>query len=239
MSEQGTRGLSHGKNWGALPRQGEDQEWCMAADGPMIQGPIALEEYRGRRVVLHLQPGQYGLLVVDEKLRAVYLDGSHHLEIGTGHQQVPTAGRLILLSSLEGLDLRFAGSEALHTADGTGVIARCSLRLARPALFYHRILRPAGRDWSSDSLLAVLTPVARQAFQEILDGLGEDGISHAGALQSELMDLKPGRLDEYLEPSGLYCASVAAYTDALPVEDSPDAGSPDPESLQSQELLHN
>jgi len=222
--------LGNGRQWGALPTEGLRISWTMEADGPMVQGPYPLDEYRGRRMLLDLEPGQYGILVAGDKLRAVYLEGTHHLEVGGGDQQVPHEGTLTLLSSLEPLRFRFGGPTSLRAPDGTGVIARGSLRLEKPARFFHRILRQAGRDWSSDSLLAVLTPIVQQAFQEILADF--EG-AHPGTLQSELMVLDASRLDEYLEPVGLYCASLAAYTDTPPVEDCPD-----PDSLLSVELLH-
>ncbi len=233
MSDQGNHHLSHGKNWGALPVEGASLHWSMEDGGPMVQGPFELKEHRGRRMLLHLEPGQYGLLVTEEQLRAVYLEGGHHLEIGNGPQQVPVDGSLILLSSDEPMPFRFAGDCALKAPDGTGIIARGTLRLQKPARFYHRILRQAGRDWSSDSLLAVLTPVVREAFQDLLESCLEDTCGDTGTLQSALMTLDPSRLDEFLAPAGLYCASVAAYTDTPPVEDCAD-----PASLLSEEFLH-
>ena len=223
--------LGNGRRWGALPTEGLRVHWTMEAGGPMVQGPNELNDFRGKRMLLYLEPGQYGLLVVDGKLRSVYLDGAHHLEIGNGEHQVPHEGSLTLLNSHEPLPFRFAGPTALKAGDGTGIITRGTLRLDKPTRFYHQVLRQAGRDWSSDSLLAVLTPIVRRAFAEILSGC--DG-AHAGTLQSELMALEPGRLDEYLEPEGLSCASLAAYTDTPPVEDCPD-----PDSLLSDEFLHN
>lgn len=238
MNSLSTSGLSHGKQWGALPRNHERLEWSLDPDGPMVQGPYELDTYRGHRLFLHLEPEEYALLVTEDSLRAIYLDGAHHLEIGTGLNQVPTDGRLILLSSNQTLNFRFAGESALHAADGSGVIARCSLRLAKPARFFFRILRPVGRDWSSDSLSTVLGSVARQACQDLLDNLGGSGNCHAGTLQSILMDLKPSSLDEHLVASGLFCAAFAAYTDALPVE-SGRIDLSESDSLQTEELLHN
>ncbi|PID80426.1 hypothetical protein CSB20_07460 [bacterium DOLZORAL124_64_63] len=223
--------LGNGRLWGALPTERLRTNWTMEADGPMVQGPHSLRPFRGHRMLLYLEPGQYGLLVTGRKLRAIYLDGAHHLEIGNAEHQVPHHSTLTLLSSHEALPFRFAGSSALRAPDGTGIIARGGLRLRKPARFYQRVLRRARRDWSSDSLLAILTPIVRQAFENILAGFNSP---HAGTLQSELMTLEPSRLDEYLEPTGLYCAALAAYTDTPPVENCPD-----PDSLLSGDFLHN
>ena len=43
---------------------------------------------RGKRVLLSLEPGQMALLVGDNRLQAIYLDGGHQLEIGNAANQM-------------------------------------------------------------------------------------------------------------------------------------------------------
>ena len=228
-------GLGSGRNWSALPLGTEKFQWSMEADGPMVQGPLELEFLRGQRMSLALGVGQYGLLVREGALKALYLDGCHHLDIGQKSGQINTDSLLFFLTTEKSIDFRWTtdGSEGFVAADGTPVIGRCSVRIEKPARFYHRVLRKLN-DWSPEAVENCLNPLVHKAFKDLLAEICETGCDHSGGLQSSLTSLGAHQLDDFLSEHGLYCVSVAAYTAAPPVENCTDqtAG-------QSADLLHN
>jgi hypothetical protein len=230
-----TKGLGSGRNWGALPLRTDQFEWTMEADGAMVQGPLDMEFLRGQHISLILEEGQYGLLVRNGALKALYLDGAHHLDIGQGNDQIKTDSLLFLLATDKNQDFRWTADsdQGFVTRDGTPVIGRCTVRIEKPARFYHRFLRGL-ENWLPETITDHLEPLVHQAFNDLLTELCESGCDHAGGLQSSLMNLGAHHLDEYLSEHGLYCVSLAAYTAAPPVENCTHqtAG-------QSADLLHN
>lgn len=228
-------GLSNGRNWGALPLRTDNFQWSMEADGPMVQGPMEMEALRGQRMSLTLELGQYGLLVRDGALKALYLDGCHHLDIGNQNDQINTDSLLFFLTTEKSLDFRWTAQQAhgFTAADGTPIIGQCTVRIEKPARFYHRVLREL-EDWTPQTVNKCLKPLVHTAFKELLKEISETGCDHSGGLQSSLMMLGAHQLDDHLSQHGLYCVSLAVYTAAPPVENCTDqtAG-------QSAELLHN
>ncbi len=228
-------GLTSGRDWGALPLRHEQYEWSMDADGPMVQGPVTMESLLGQRMLLTLEAGQYGLLIRQDALKALYLDGCHHLDIGSRPDQVQTDSQLLLLSTDQSMDFRWTSTSDLGftTSDGTRVIGRCSVRIEKPARFYQRFLRKL-EDWSPQSVRSHLEPLAHQAFNDLLTQICQLEWDNPGGLQSTLMNLCAGQLDEFLGEHGLFCESLAAYTEAPPVENWQDQP-----SGQSADMLHN
>jgi len=225
----------NGQYWEALPVGADQYQWSMEADGDMVQGPLDMEFLRGQHMSLTLELGQYGLLVRDGALTALYLDGSHHLDIGDQNDQVRTDSLLFFLTTEKSLDFRWTtdNDQGFMTPDGTPVIGRCTVRIEKPARFYHRVLRKLD-DFSPENITECIKPLVHNAFKELLNELCEPGCDHSGGLQSSLMMLGAHQLDEHISEHGLYCVSLAAYTAAPPVENCTDqtAG-------QSADLLHN
>jgi len=230
-----TDGISNGRNWSAQPLRTETFEWTMEADGPMVQGPLDMEFLRGQRMSLILDIGQFGLLVRGGALKALYLDGAHHLDIGERNDQIKTSSMLFFLSTEKSQDFKWTpgSDDKFKLSDGSSVIGRCSVRIEKPARFYHRFLRTLD-DWSPENITSLLEPLVHKAFNSMLSELCQNSCNHPGGLQSSLMMLGSHQLDEHLSEHGLYCVSLAAYTAAPPVEHSTNqtAG-------QSADLLHN
>ena len=228
-------GLSSGRNWSAIPLNTTQFHWSMEADGPMVQGPMEMGDLRGQRISLNLETGQFGLLVRDQALKALYLDGSHHLDIGQNNSQIKTDSQLFFLTTEKSEDFRFTpeNSPGFAASEGTEIIGRCSVRIEKPARFYHRFLRTLD-NWSPENIRQNLEPLVHLAFNEMLSELIEHGSRQPGELQSSLMRLGAHQLDEHLSEHGLYCVSLAAYTAAPPVEQysHQTAG-------QTADLLHN
>ncbi len=228
-------GLTSGRDWGALPLRHEQYEWSMEADGPLVQGPLDMEFLHGQRMLLTLDDGQYGLLVRQGALKALYLDGCHHLDIGRRPDQVQTDSQLFFLSTDIAVGFRWTGNrdQGYTTRDGTQVIVRCSVRIEKPARFYHQVIRNLG-DYSPETVHGHLESLVHQAINDLLCEVCQLDLDHPGGLQSSLMGLGASQLDEFLCEHGLFCESLAAYTAAPPVENWSDqtAG-------QSADLLHN
>lgn len=221
--------------WSAYPLNNETFHWSMETGGPMVQGPLNMEKLQGHHMSLILDVGQYGLLVRNGALKALYLDGAHHLDIGDSKEQISTSSQLFFLTTDKSQDFRWTADSAnsFKSSDGTGVIGRCSVRIEKPARFYHRFLRTLD-NWSPENITEHLEPLVHEAFNQLLAELSENSSNHSGNLQSSLMMLGAHQLDDYLSEHGLYCVSLAAYTAAPPVEHCTDqiAG-------QSADLLHN
>ncbi len=229
------QGLNSGRDWGAVPLRQNQHEWTMEADGPMVQGPLDMEFLRGQRISLVLDEGQYGLMVRKNILKAVYLDGAHYLDIGSSPGQIPTDSHLFFLSTDQAIHFSWGKKhqEVITTQSGTSVICQCSVRIEKPARFYHRTLRELNQ-WDPETIENHLKPLVSEALRSLLDQICEHSHHHDASLQSNLMALSPSQLDEFLTDHGLYCESLAAYTASGPVENYEDL-----RAGQTTDLLHN
>ncbi len=235
MNEHEDSTLTSGRNWGAIPLRQGQYEWKMDPDDSLVQGPIKMEDLLGQRMLLNLELGQYGLLIRDGALKALYLDGCHHLDIGRREDQIQINSSLVFLNTEKSLHFHWTAQhgEGFVAPEGIPVIGRCSVRIEKPARFYQRVLRSLD-DWSSETLRNYLDPLLHQAFSKLLAEICEPDCDHSGGLQSLLMGLGSHQLDEFITEHGLYCQDLAAYTAAPPIEEGVDqiAG-------QSVDLLHN
>ncbi len=221
MNDVVTPSLGHGRDWSVLPADGAAYEWTIDPAQGLVQGPLDLEFLRGQRVALHLEPGQIAMLVREQHLQAVFLDGGHILDIGRGDGQIPPECRLVFLAQSHNLDAAWNRDEPLDLGDGLDVIGSCSLAVTGPRRFYETYL--AGLDaWDEAFLLRLARQSVQAALAAVLDGTDGDPMH----LQARLTALDPADLDEELAPCGLSCARAAFYTATPPVADGavPDAG---------------
>jgi hypothetical protein len=221
MNDVNNSTLGHGRDWAVLPADDAAYEWTIDPSQGLIQGPLDLEFLRGHRVALHLEPGQIALLVLEQRLQAVYLDGGHILDIGRGDAQIPPECRLVFVTQTRGLDAAWTRDEPLDLGDGAGLIGSCTLTVSGPRRFYETYL--AGLDgWDE----AFLRRLARQSVAAAVAAILEGTTDAPLLLQSRLTALQPSDLDEELAPCGLSCVRAAFYTTTPPVADgsSADAG---------------
>ena len=209
-------GLGSGRQWGAIADEENILEWTVDRQNGLVQGPLDLGFLRGRRVLVALEPGQMALLVADNRLQAVYLDGGHILEIGNGKRQVPTTSCLVFLAADQELRLRWTKLDPVQGKGlpATGAIGHCSLAVDGPASFYDTFL--AGTTaWDEQSLLRAVDAAARRALEEMLEGCA--GLSES-ELQTRLTELDAEQLSEFLAEYGLRCNQIAVYTATPPTE---------------------
>lgn len=218
-------GLSNGRNWSVAPTAEAPVAWSIEADQGAIQGPLDLEFLRGKRLSLVLSEGQQALLVHKGQLRAVYLDGAHYLEIGTGRQQIDPSCHLIFLAMDEPLHLNWSPSAPLRwgpLAHQT-LIGSCALRIEWPRRFFDTFLQGVPMP-DPDFTVRLIQQMVRGAFESILQTDGEtEAPPSAAEIQARLTGLTPQDLNEELNTNGLNCTNLAVYTSAPPIEDGQSA----------------
>ena len=214
------QGLDHGRDWESLPPEEGPLEWTLDHRQGLVQGPLDLEFLHGRRMSLMLEPGQMALLIHDDDLKAVYLDGAHFLDIGHGTHQVPADGSLLFLAADRDINLNWSRHEPLKVGENRqeALIGGCSLTIDAPARFYRTFLdTPETPD--PGFLIRLVDQVVRGALEEflgtMLEGVASEG---PGGLQSCLTRLTPADLADDLVPCGLACLNLAVYTAAPPVD---------------------
>lgn len=188
-------------------------------DGP-LQGPLALEFLRGRRLDLFLAPGQVALLQDHARLRAVYLPGRHLLDVGDGPHALDPRWRLLFLAFGDGLALRWTAETPLRCGvDGAlAVIGTCELAIASPEDFHATFLAGVDRPEAS-FVLTLVDRLVQSAVAACLFPAGSDGPTPSStSLQARLTGLRPVDLAEGLAPCGLACRQLAVYTADPPVD---------------------
>jgi len=220
----GGYGLGSGREWSTAPQDDEPIVWTIDPALGLVQGPLELQFLRGRKVSLILEPGQLALLTEDQEVRAVYLDGRHLLDVGTGRRQVSPACRLVFLSAAGELDFRWTAAAPLAWGEGEeqALIGTCSLRIDGPAAF-HATFIAGVENCEADFRLRLIEQVLRGVFEDMLRGVDGRALS-CSDVQMRLGRLAPADLDDDLEPYGLACVQLAVYTAQPPVEDDGEGG---------------
>lgn len=214
------QGLDHGRDWDTMGTDESPLEWTLDHRQGLIQGPLDLEFLRGRKMSLILETGQMALLIQEEGLKAVYLDGAHYLDIGHGTHQVPADSSLLFLAADRHINLNWSRSEPLNVGrdHDQALIGGCSLAIEAPARFFRTFLdTPDTPD--PEFLVRLVDQVVRGALEDLLGTMleGVEAGAHEG-IQSRLTRLTPTDLADELEPCGLACVNLAVYTAAPPVE---------------------
>jgi hypothetical protein len=214
-----TRGLHSGRDWESLPPDEGPIEWTLDHRQGLIQGPLDLEFFRGRKISLVLELGQLAMLVQESNLQAVYLDGAHYLDIGHGNHQVPAEGKLIFLATDRHITLNWSRENPLRLGSkfNEALIGGCSLTVEGPARFYHTFLdTPEMPD--PEFLTRLIDQLVRGVLEEFLSDLFDTAtVAGPAEIQSRLMRLAPEDLADHLVPCGLACVNLALYTAAPPV----------------------
>jgi len=214
-------GLASGRKWSVAPIKDAPVAWSIEADKGYIQGPLDLEFLRGKKLSLVLTKGQQALLVHNGQLRAVYLDGVHYLEIGTGRRQIDPSCRLIFLAMDKPLRLSWSRSAPLcwgPQAQQT-LIGSCDLRIEWPSRFFGTFLQGVPAP-DPDFTVRLIEQMVRGLFESILQTVAETEAAPGDTeIQAHLMRLTPQDLNDELNANGLNCTHLAVYTSAPPLED--------------------
>ena len=204
--------------WDQQPADERGQDIAVDPDGAFVQGPVSLTEYQGQSAFLYLQSGQVALLVQGDRLRAVYLDGGHHLEIGHGTHRIDADHEIYLLST-DAIKLQWTKQNPLRCGpdEPMEIIGKCRLRVDAPARFY-RAFWPVDRQTDAAAILQEVDRAVRESLGELLVPVDLGVKLSAAAFQSRLTQISAADLSEELAIWGLECISFAAYTAEPPVE---------------------
>lgn len=212
-------GLDSGRNWGSVPAEEGSMEWSVDREGGLVQGPLDLGFLRGKRILLSLEPGQLALLVGENRLQAVYLDGGHQLQVGNNPNQIPTTSSLIFLAADQPIQLRWTKLDPVTWSGDLRVaaIGHCELQIEAPSLFYAAFLKDT-TCWDEQTISRAIDSATREALRSILEPSTPGRSLSEAELQSRLMDLSAEELGESLTGIGLCCTQVALYTATPPAE---------------------
>jgi hypothetical protein len=208
--------------------------WHPVEPPQAVEGPLALEFFRDRTLVLELAPHQLAFREQDGQLKQVYFDGLHELSVGLGPGMVDPASRLFFLRGdvpivmrwREGCTLRVdAGQEPGILVPLRGV---CSVIIDDPATF-HRTVLEGLEELDPGRLVEAVDTLVRSQLESRLASLVENGSLDPMRVEILLNDLAAWELDEDLLELGLRCFHLAAGTPAvrrepaseLPTENQP------------------
>jgi hypothetical protein len=184
--------------------------WTPATPPRAVEGPLALDLFAGRLLVLQLAPGQVAVHEVDRRPRRVLLDGCHHLEIGHGPDAVTPEGSVVFLRPDVPLAWRWTVGCELHVDAGGGdfidlpLRGACALSLADPCRFHERVLAGLG-ELQLATLTDVLDTLVRSRLEARLHDLVDRGRLDVLQASVRLEALTAEDLADDLAPQGLSC----------------------------------
>lgn len=173
-----------GVDWEVWPDAQAPVPWSFDADTGIVQGPLELCAFRGRALLVTLQPGQVGLLTVDGGLRAVLLGGRHCLRVGAADEPArpgvsdgdgnrpradgcPASARLMVIDTARPLRVRWGEASPLRCRD-------CPVRQAdgRPGCEHGQA--PGAETLRGDCEVLINNPVSfYHAFLRRAETVGE------------------------------------------------------------------
>jgi hypothetical protein len=194
------------RTWEYQVSEKKQLRWSIEPRDGFVQGPLDLGFLRGKHMLLELAPSQVALLIRGGELRAVFLEGAHHLAIGHGEGRIPPDGRLVFLAADRPLELRWDRERALRPAGRDGspaavVRGRCACRLKAPSQFFDAFLRHS-EDAGTETILRVVETLVLARLEAVL--AGAEDVTAAQALR----DLTAETLGLELRPYGLDCESL-------------------------------
>jgi hypothetical protein len=198
--------------------------WHPVEPARAVEGPLSLEFFADRVLVLELAPHQLAFREQDGRLQQVYFDGLHELAVGDGPGQIEPASRLFFLRGDVPLVLRWREQASLRidTGGAAGELLPlrgvCSLVIDDPATFHGAVLQGL-EDLEPQRLGETLDALVRSQLEARVEALVAHGRLDAMRVEILLNDLKAADLDEDLLELGLRCIHLAAGTPAARAED--------------------
>jgi len=203
--------------------------WTPAEPTRAVEGPLPLDLFRDRLLVLDLAPGQIAVHVVNDRTYRVYLDTMHQLELGDHPGQTAPEGWLVFLRPDAPLSWRWSDSSLLHVNLGGGeelelpLRGRCSVLVSDPLRFHEAALR--GVDEAPvDRLTDIVDTLVRSQLEARLHDLVSRHRLDTVQAKVLLEGLTAADLDDELQALGLSCHHL---TVAVPVARESEARSHD------------
>ncbi len=212
LQERGPKGGS----WETRPPDHEPVQWELDSDSGVVQGPLDLDFFAGRRLLLRLEPGQVALLIDDGNVRTVYLEGRHTILVGTGAGTVPPGCELVFLAIDRPLSVTWDERQALWLPDGSGRAVRipisggCSCRIADATRFFDAFLRFGDGSGEAFALQIIDCLIRSRIEESTAKRCGADE-STPDSPREYIDSLQPADMDPGLDQLGLVCTSLSVH----------------------------
>lgn len=202
----------HSKLWD-LREPDEVVTWSPAQPPQAVEGPLPLDMFRDRMLVLDLAPGQVAVHVKGDGRQRVYFDTMPQLDLGLGAHQTAPEGWLVFLRSDAPIRWRWHDQSRLvvdlggGAADELPLRGRCSVLVADPLRFHEAVLNGVD-DLPAERLAGVLDTLVRARLEARIGGLVEG--HHLDTLRAKiaLEGLTATDLDDDLQALGLRCQDL-------------------------------
>lgn len=188
--------------------------WTPSDPARTIEGPLALELFADRLLILELACDQVALLVVDGHVKRVLLDGRHEMYVDPVTDDGPR-GQLVFLRRDVPLAWRWTRGAVLHVElagrpeQTLGLRGSCGLQVINPTRLYATVL--AGLDdLPADTLRDVFDTLVRANLERRLHDLAESSGLDRVRAEVTLERLEPADLDDDLAELGLVCSELNA-----------------------------
>lgn len=192
-------------------------EWTPSPEGYLAEGPLELTFFEGKTLVVNLDMDQLAFIQNSNTLHKIYMEGTHHLKVGSGSGETPVDSTLVFVRCDVPLTLRWRRQSSLLIDTGLAeghqlpLRGQCTLAITDPTMFYERIL--VGLEpLDQDRLGNVLDTMVRAQLESRLHNLVERRSLDPVQAQVLLAGLGAADLAEDLAEIGLGCVQLAVFT---------------------------
>jgi len=202
--------------------------WSPAQPPQAVEGPLPLDMFRDRLLVLDLAPGQVAVHVKGDGRQRVYFDTMPRLDLGLGVHQTAPEGWLVFLRCDAPISWRWHDQSRLVVDLGGGeshalpLRGRCSLLVADPLRFHSAVFEGVD-DLPTGRLAGVLDTLVRARLEARLGDLVDAHRLDPLQAKIALENLTAADLDDELHALGLRCQDLVL---AVPVAQESSESSP-------------
>ncbi len=209
--------------WETLPLDENNLVWTVDSENGLVQGPLDLGFFCGKKMLLDLGEKQVALLIDESAVQTVYLAGTHQLHIGNGKGGIAPDRQMLFMATDCPIKLRWKKHSSIWVSniaefpEEIKIIGSCSCEITGPGRFYQTFLANI-ETIDVDFITRVIDSLVRSQIESWLSDLFDGYPYNAVELQSRLTGLDPDTMNDQLEQYGIACRSMAIYTATPPVE---------------------
>ena len=216
-TEKTSPGYQISRNWESEANSTDPIVWSVDSRQGTLQGPLDFHFLRGKRILLQLDREQIGLLTRAGQLKAVFLTGSHPLNIGCQAGQIHPESTLLFLATDRPLELHWQGDSQLWTGQEPEsslqlpLWGHCFCHIDGPERFFGAFLRHA-TELGESITTGVIDALVRSALASILTTKVGSSPPTWETWASFLTSLQPADLNPNLAEFGLICRELKVRT---------------------------